>query len=303
MVGGFLTLQNRIRFRVWLGLLCGVFCASACGEDSGGGGAAPDVEQDTAPTDLGESTVDVDVCPAEDRAFCEPCECDSQCGEKGVCVADSAGALVCTQRCSVSVNNCGPGSYCGQFGTTSEDFACLPTHGSCVGDGQQCSPCNEDSPCVSGFECHRSSLTNATTCFKQCTSRADCLVDTDCHVESGLCFPIVASKPRAVCDSGRRGICEPCSFSYDCVPGATCSNSICTVACEKFGGVDSTCPTGLFCVGGMCQPPSSYGCQGWLGCSFGCKEDQICSQGFCRTPCSSGCSTLETCVNGFCVEL
>ena len=45
------------------------------------------------------------------------------------------------------------------------------------------------------------------------------------------------------------------------------------------------------------EPPFSYKCQGWLGCSFGCSsiKGEVCVNGFCRIPCAEGCPFSMEC--------
>ena len=262
-------------------------------------------DADTGQAEVSTEVVQDTSCPVDERAFCEPCTCDAQCGQDGVCLTDANGGRYCSHRCTVSGNECGPGSYCTQYGTTSLEFACQPLGGLCVGDGTQCAPCREEGQCQEGHVCHQSSVTNATDCYKQCTSNADCPDDHVCDGDLALCLPIVAGEPREVCHAGMRTLCEPCTYDYDCQSGMLCSSGICTVTCEKRIGLESTCPKGLFCVEGYCQPPVGHQCQGWLSCAYVCDDDEVCVKGFCKRPCDPDgtCpSAWQQCQDGYCVD-
>jgi hypothetical protein len=250
-------------------------------------------------------------CTSDDREYCATCECDQQCGEGGRCLEDSNGESFCSIPCSVSKNDCAPGHYCKQFGQTSQDFGCFPDYGSCTGDGSACSPCISTDECQGGHLCHTSKLNQAMSCYEECEEDEDCSEGTSCKEKDGLCYPEVGSSIQDVCSVGGRGLCEPCSFSFDCEGGFICSYDeddgaevgYCTMTCQKLGGVDSTCPYGMFCIGGVCSPPPAYKCQGWLSCAFVCDSNEVCNHGFCHVPCTEDteCPFGQTCDGEYCV--
>ncbi len=299
----------------WLALVASAACGGGGGEaDGGGAGGSDGVEQHA-----GDAAADAadGGCSPEERGWCEPCTCDAQCGDKGVCLEDSHGARYCTHRCKVTLNDCGPGSYCGNFGPAKDDFACLPHTGACAGDGAQCSPCRSDADCASGLRCHEDEI-GAKWCAKACTNDDDCGANYGCLAgaaggaggapgDGGVCMPKVGDAVVDNCAVGLRGICEPCAVDQECAEGMQCHSEflVCTWPCEKKGGptgLESTCPDGLFCppATGLCQAPQATGCQGWLVCEGRCKDNEVCDRGVCRLPCDAGCPPFWDCVDGYC---
>jgi hypothetical protein len=277
--------------------------AAGCSDDGEAESETGDAGVDVSAGDAAEPDPDTGpACTPGDGAWCEPCTCDSECGEDGVCLDANDGTKYCSERCAPSTSSCYPGSYCKQFGATSSDFACVPLYGACTGDGLQCAPCESDSDCAEGHTCHESKTTGASDCYKQCTANDHCGDDAECDAGLGLCLPFVANKFREVCSAGTRELCEPCAYNYDCQAGMTCQGKICTVPCEALPGAESTCPKGLFCIGGFCDPPEAHGCQGWLGCAHACGSTEVCVKGFCKSPCETGCPVWQICDGEFCVD-
>ena len=300
---------------------------TGCGGDDGasGGGEATSTggeegsteegtgeEGDALAEETGEGTGA--PCPADERTFCETCECDEECGDGGVCAKEGEGPGFCSRLCSVAQNNCDPGSYCKQFGNTALSFYCAPEAGTCDSDGLACAACAEDADCGEGFGCH-ASASGAKWCFESCDPENpdSCGSDHECNRKEELCFPEVKGKFQAVCHANQKTLCEPCGYTYDCAEGLACvegngSDLFCSMSCTKFNGVDSTCPEGLFCNGDYCKPPIASLCQGWLicGASNVCDEGEVCEQGVCRLTCEgiSDCPLGQKCsTDGYCEPL
>lgn len=237
------------------------------------------------------------ACESDERGMCEACSCDDECGKEGVCIDLPNIGLRCTTPCTLSLNDCEPGFYCSLTGNTSADFHCLPRYGDCTGDGGACSPCSENEACNAGLTCHTSSVDLAQSCFTVCENDSDCGGEdsTGEVCKDELCVLVFDGVVRDVCNTGNRELCEPCAYSFDCRAGLVCVGSFCTEPCEKLSGTSSTCPEGMFCPKGVCEPPPAYKCQGWFGCSFGCKTNEVCEHGICRIPCEVGCPVGVTC--------
>ena len=276
---------------VWLTrvlILTALAVAGCDDKDSGAGGASvTDADAASDPKDVG-AVADAAADAQTGLPYCAACTADADCGPESVCLEDTKGEHYCAPLCLLSKNNCGPGATCKMYGIGADEFACQPDYGSCTGDGLPCSPCTTDTDCKDGHKCIESKMDKVRSCYKSCTTAADCPADYGC--EDDLCLPFVASKYRQTCSTGQSDLCEPCTYDYDCKQGLKCGKGLhyCTLDCTKDKGID-TCPDGLFCVGsstgGVCQPPIAYKCQGWLGCAFDCEDkNQVCDRGWCRDP-------------------
>ena len=261
-----------------------VLLSVGCEESSDGSGESIDANTES------EAVEEDAVVPSATKDICAPCTDAAEClGEDAACIQYEGLGSICTTSCVLSLNNCAPGYYCGLTGNTSADFHCLPKYGACVGEGGSCSPCGNGEPCNEGYVCHQSSLDLAESCFMKCSADEDCAApgSTGEKCINDICIPVYEGANRDICNEGNRNLCEPCAYDFDCAEGLSCIGSYCTVPCEDFGGTSNTCPEGMFCPKGFCEPPPAYKCQGWFGCSFGCNElnKEVCVAGFCKIPC------------------
>ncbi len=293
-----------------------------CGEVSSSSSSAGDASEESGDTsELEAGAIEGETgdasgseCPSEERVFCEACTCDAECGEGGVCVNDGGASGFCSRLCSVAQNNCDPGSFCRQFGNTALSFFCASESGSCDSDGTACSACNADEDCAEGLAC-KSTASGASWCFEKCDPEATdtCPAGHECSRKNEICQPEVNGKFQAVCHANQRALCEPCGYTYDCLEGLDCvegngDDLFCSMACQKFNGIDSTCPDGMFCTGGYCKPPIASLCQGWLTCGAAnvCGDGEICEKGICRSTCEAigDCPLGQKCSNdGYCEPL
>jgi len=306
---------------VWLSFVL-LLVVPGCGGGGSSGGPSEDGSpegeegdgegQDVVLAESGEETGS--ECPADDRAFCDACVCDEECGAGGTCVKDGDGPGFCSQVCSEAQNDCDPGSFCKQFGNTVLSFYCTPEAGTCDSDGKACSACGSDDDCAEGFGCH-ASASGANWCFERCDPEAGggCAEAHECNRKNELCFPEVNGKFQAVCHANQKELCEPCGYTYDCAEGFACvegngSDLFCSMSCTKLSGIDSTCPDGMFCNGDYCKPPIASLCQGWLICGAAnvCDEGEVCEKGICRLTCASisDCPLGQKCSDdGYCDPL
>lgn len=270
-----------------------VVAALGCDDGGAGDGGSSGAGDAAAVDDVGGGGLDVttgDVgAPRTDAAagasvWCEPCTSQADCGEEARCIPDAKGETYCATACLLSKNDCPAGSACRPYGSKTDEFACQPDYGSCRGAGEECSPCALDGDCQQGNVCRTSKIDKERSCFRSCTAKGECANGQSC--EDGLCLPFVANKYRQVCNVGASGRCEPCSYNYDCADGLICGPKLgyCTEKCTKEPGLEDSCPEGLFCVDGYCQPPVAFKCQGWLGCAYGCPEGAKCEKGVCIGP-------------------
>jgi hypothetical protein len=306
-------IQLALKSRFSLGVAATVLALSCFG--CGGSGAAVGdgdtaglADADTQSDAAAEPEVDSGPpCEAETRDFCAPCTCDDQCGPGGRCGELPTGERVCGGACSVNESeaDCGPGTFCAAYGSTTSEFSCQPAGLTCEMTGVQCSRCETNDDCEAGFVCHESTVTKALSCYQRCADNAECPAPLVCHEDFSICVPILGDRARDQCDTGTRLLCEPCASNFDCKAGFQCRDGICSEACESFGGTESTCAEGMFCVGGFCEPPVELGgCTVWLSCAAAniCKSGEECDRGVCRRPCSAGCAIFETCVAGYCEQ-
>lgn len=249
--------------------------ASDAGSVVDAGKGAPDA---AAVVDV---TTGADVAASAGEVWCQPCTSPDDCGADARCIPDKSGATYCALTCLLSKNQCPAGSNCRPYGSQTDEFACQPDYGACRGGGEPCSPCAEDGDCQAGNVCRTSKIDKERSCFRSCEGPGGCPGDQSC--EGGVCLPFVANKHRQVCNTGASGRCEPCKYDYDCAGGLLCGPKLgyCTEKCTKKPGLEDSCPLGLFCVDGYCQPPVAYKCQGWLGCAHGCPDGATCERGVC----------------------
>jgi hypothetical protein len=234
--------------------------------------------------------------------YCDTCTGDSQCGEQSVCIEDKTAALFCSPKCTKDdPASCMAGSYCKKVGLGLEDYRCFPLFGACKGDGTHCTPCQYDSDCNKGHQCHENAYTHEKYCAKTCMTKGDCPKGFGCYEVSGekdqLCTLEVDAEPVETCYKGNKEFCEPCFKDYECGSGVCYNYAVenkyfCTFACDKGQWPGEGCPPGLFCapnhganpdVPQVCVPPTAWGCQGFLNClGVECQKGEKCVDGFCQ---------------------
>lgn len=258
--------------------------AATAPDASGGSTTGPSSDGASRGRGAADAGSAADAAPGRSAAWCEPCTEDGACGPDARCIADVDGQRYCATLCLLSKNECPLGSTCRPYGSKTDEFACQPDYGRCQGGGEPCSPCTDDGDCDPGSVCHTSKIDKVRSCYPSCTDAAQCPDGWGC--EGGLCLPFIANKYRQACNVGASGLCEPCHYNYDCAGGRICGPKLgyCTEPCTKDQGLEDSCPEGLFCVDGTCQPPVAHKCQGWLGCAYGCPEGATCEKGVCKSP-------------------
>ncbi|MBN2724351.1 MAG: hypothetical protein JXR95_09800 [Deltaproteobacteria bacterium] len=204
------------------------------------------------------------------RAYCEGCDMDFQCGyDQDACLnyGDVNGSF-CSSQCDEAVpTSCGPDSTCSEVFfcpdrgqhvldcenecpegcalTTASIYQCVKSYGSCVGGGEECSPCEYDEQCNDGSECVFSSLTGNRVCAISCENFSDCgdtMICTELSDGTKYCLPRTGecSNP-----SGELGTCQICSENADCMngacltlPGDTTGFSYCLDFCDGGASCD-----------------------------------------------------------------
>jgi hypothetical protein len=177
--------------------------------------------------------------------------------------------------------------------------------GSPVGDA--CRFCKQNIDCGAGKICQ----------FGQCV---DCIAngqcgDQVCDVAAGKC---VACDATHLCGGTQHcntssGRCVDCLVSSDCMAGYACQLGQCFPQCTT----DASCPTGQFCVTGVCSQcrnnmdcPGTQYCQNGL-CKNQCLTTNDCTGGrvcdttthTCVLPCNGMCMNGLTCVSGNCEQI
>lgn len=108
------------------------------------------------------------VC--QQTSYCSSCVVDLDCAprgaRKGKCTTDEAGKNFCSYACSTDTE-CPQDARCAQFSDGSS--ACMPNAGTCIGDGNLCSPCRSDADCKNG-ECLRAYYSTERFCSQRVAS-------------------------------------------------------------------------------------------------------------------------------------
>ena len=169
--------------------------------------------------------------------------------------------------------------------------------------------CAADNPCLDAFYC--SATTNGTCLSKRtlgqaCSPQDVCLSGLSCRSTLG----VVVSPSSSICvTTAKLGeACGPTTFC-DNAAGLFCgSKNVCRVPGQTsdYCATDSECASGLYCVGGTCNPPGGYGAQ--CTSNKNCKTDFVCdthspspTNGQCVQKGGSGSSC--PCLSGFdCVD-
>ena len=139
------------------------------------------------------------------RSACSPCAGDSFC-PSGMKCASMFGAKYCTSACTKGGTDCPPASECKD--DSDGNPVCMPKAGKCVGDGDNCSPCNHSGQCKSGGQCLSLVLSGEGFCSATCTAGSStCTNGTSCIKVSSAgaygCVPSSKGTPAYyTCSSG-----------------------------------------------------------------------------------------------------
>jgi MYXO-CTERM domain-containing protein len=168
-------------------------------------------------------------------------EGDALCPRNFVCERGS-----CVERCSAELG-CLPGRTCTAAGICVET-ACMGVN--CPA-GQRCAGGTCVEPC-SGVTCPVGQICRAGRCADPCAG-VTCNPMEVCNPASGLCVP--------GCQ------CTPCPAGQSCQPDGYCTTDDC---------VGVTCPTGMYCRGGLCRDRCETGPDTRL-----CPSGETCRLGEC----------------------
>ena len=160
------------------------------------------------------------------RRQCDPCATDLDCSlVPGMICPQVGSSTACTLICA-SDADCVDGFHC-------IGGACVPRFGACVGSGNFCEPCRDDSECGPGLLCIATETGGARACFQPniaCTTSAMCpkspsgqrgvCLDETVNVASTspdyhTCYlPFIAATQRFGCWPGNEG--AACNGGADC---------------------------------------------------------------------------------------
>ena len=208
--------------------------------------------------------------------LCDPdragsCPLDSTCREAFYC--DSLGAWVAD--CAWCDGNCGPGNL--------PEYQCFHDYGTCVGEGELCSPCHINDECDNGYCLSLRGVDNYV-CSEPC--------DRDTFCDDGYMCVSVGSTHQCLPRSGSCSkpsnnveTCRMCGEWEDCLrgvclpPDGNMNNpSYCLDECIDNSDCDpySTCDT-LTIYGTynfkVCLPNVTVGtCSNWINCDTQCPD-------------------------------
>ncbi len=251
------------------------------------------------------------------RTFCEECGLDFQCGyESDKCVAASeqnatSDFKYCSRECDPEMsgtcppdNSCLETFYCnelqgwvtdceqcqGECSSTSS-YQCISDYGTCLGEGEVCSLCYNDSDCQSGLDCIYAEESEARLCLAPCQENR-CADNYYCHnvEERGdYCFPRSFScfEP-----SGEKDTCGTCNSFSDCLrgecvalPGDTSGFKYCVDYCD----INQECGHYTECIEmeinsqlhNLCVPDSQVqDCTNYTDCMEQCPDGSTeCNEG------------------------
>lgn len=150
-------------------------------------------------------------------------------------------------------------------------------------------PCSDTMPCRSGTYCL------AGVCIADCTATMPCANGGEC-TDDGRCIggACAATPPLTGCS-------QLCSVATPCPTGLYCLDGICTADCSS----DVPCENGQTCVSGQCVgggvdagicsgSGAPSGCGQSCSASNPCPGGTYCYQGFC----TADCTTTAHCPNG-----
>ncbi|GEM_PF-4046083 len=212
--------------------------------------------------------------------FCSECQDDVQCDYAGMkCISyKKEGERFCSEPCVPGVPSCPGGAVC-DYVESSADWRCVPTYGSCKGDGGVCSPCNLEEDCQSpSFHCIESYYTKERFCSKECDGPAECPTGHSCFdvgAAKGLCFLTHKGEYVPTCHAGTQGFCRECRGNYECAEGHICyvgpggTGFYCTTECKA----SADCGENTECKGSFSL---STGLLDGFGCAI--KEGVTCQQ-------------------------
>ncbi len=187
--------------------------------------------------------------------FCSPCQDDIQCQLTGMrCLEDVEGQGFCSPPCVPGTPSCDAGNRC-TWEPALEDFYCRPILGTCLGSGDQCSPCRYALDCEADHLCLEMTYSKEKFCAQLCVGGGeDCPADMAC-VNAGpkgepVCYPTWNEQLAASCYVETEAFCDACIKDYSCLSG------ICYYSFGGMGGgfcseecvLATDCPEGMSCV-------------------------------------------------------
>mgnify|MGYP002631186260 CR=1 FL=1 len=150
--------------------VAGAYCTQTCSDDTD----CPARYRCSSLGDAGNYCVE--------RTFCAPCVHDGNCAAGAACLNQGAKSY-CARPCNQGSTECPGYAYCGDVGN--DNWQCVHKAGACVGDGSQCSACNEDTDCVSGGRCLTYTMSHESFCAESCSG--GCPSGTSCYDQIGQC--------------------------------------------------------------------------------------------------------------------
>ena len=126
------------------------------------------------------------------RAICGECQYDAQCPEGGTCMKMSGGSF-CTTPCYKGSSECPRYARCQNV--DGAGYQCVHRSGTCVGEGNQCDPCNTlvDGQCKNG-PCLQYNFSKEGFCADTCTT--SCPTGYKCAQVSQTGYACVPDKPK-----------------------------------------------------------------------------------------------------------
>ncbi|MGM0576592.1 MAG: hypothetical protein ACQEXJ_12755, partial [Myxococcota bacterium] len=204
-----------------------------------------------------------------------------------------------------TVDGCPDGEEC-----NTETGACEENT---VADGTPCEDCSSGDDCPEGWAC--TPLASGKACLPPCNSNQDCTTGWTCQGDPKVCTPAGFRCDGCVSDgcdedevcntidgecSTPRGLCEPCTYGWECGPDAACikegpSSRVCMPRC---GGEGQTCP-----ASSTCDTDADTGLKVCLSdgdkCCYEADPTACLEPGECNPPCSG---ETPFCVDDTCVQ-
>lgn len=265
---------------------------------------------------------DGQFCDPEERAcrhgaaYCEPCERDGQCAERGArCLPGG----FCGKPCEHE-RDCEERSRC-LGGQCTPSLRCYETDGrptgrcvdpcardeDCLGEGERC----ELGLCLPPLLCNERRSCVPDT-LRPCERDADCIHGVDQVCELGQC---VARRSGCAfseaCDPLKLTCVPSCTEDADCRPGRVCRSGACFPRYRCHQERHGDCPRGMVCAcpkGKSCSTPGEGECVPECRSDADCPLRQVCSESFGRRLCRPGCASErdcgpgERCDQGHCVR-
>jgi len=228
------------------------------------------------------------------------------------CVFTNGTSGVCSQDCTVSLDDCPAGFSCIPVSSGADEGVCLIDTGGSIPEGENCSAGTD---CISGLCVIEP---GGQFCRQPCNDDADCTTPEVCQplgggATVGACYP---PAPGGTAPFG-----DPCNYGVDCASGLCVSDgsggALCTDPCQDdadcpslysclplFGGgaacIEDPPPTGELgdpctvnndCISNLCAGEPTAG----FFCVTPCTTDPDCGPGFFCAPLQGG--------GGACIEL